>query len=68
MTTASKLKQTLASLKNVQGTLRVYSTRPREEESQKVFEESLEVTAQVIGDLEKRLKEMELQEPQYQGN
>ncbi len=68
MTTASKLKQTLSSLKNARGTLRIYSTQTREEEGQKVFQEALETTGQVIDDLEKRLKEMELQEPQYEGN
>jgi len=68
VTTASKLKQTLSSLKNARGTLRIYSTQTREEEGQKVFQEALETTGQVIDDLEKRLKEMELQEPQYEGN
>ncbi|WP_206811318.1 DUF1657 domain-containing protein [Paradesulfitobacterium ferrireducens] len=68
MTVASQVKQTLASLKGVQGTLRIYSTQTQDEETVSVFQEALETTSAVINDLEKRLQVLEYQEPQYKGN
>ncbi|PKM79363.1 MAG: hypothetical protein CVU88_06195, partial [Firmicutes bacterium HGW-Firmicutes-13] len=59
MTVGSQLKQTLACLKGVQGTLRVYSTQSREEEVGNVFNEALGTTSEVISDLENRLKKIE---------
>lgn len=68
MTVASQVKQTLASLKGAQGTLRIYSTQTRDEETKGVYNEALEVTEGIIDDLEKRLQTLEFQEPQYKGN
>ncbi len=68
MTVASQVKQTLAGLKGMQGTLRIYSTQTRDEETRSVFSEALETTGGIINDLERRLQVLELQEPQYKGN
>ncbi|MDQ7094072.1 DUF1657 domain-containing protein [Desulfosporosinus sp. PR] len=68
MTVASQVKQTLASLKGVQGTLRTYTSQSRDEETQTIYNSSLEVTAAIIKDLEDRLKVLEFEEPQYKGN
>lgn len=68
MTVASQVKQTLASLKGVQGTLRIYSTQTQDEETVSVYKEALETTGAVINDLEKRVQVLEFQEPQYKGN
>lgn len=68
MTVASQVKQTLAILKGVQGTLRIYSTQTQDEETVSVYKEALETTAAVISDLEKRVQVLEFQEPQYKGN
>lgn len=68
MTVASQVKQTLAGLKGVQGTLRIYSTQTQDEETVAVYKEALETTAAVINDLEKRVQVLEFQEPQYKGN
>ncbi len=68
MTVASQIKQTLASLKGAQGTLRVYSTQTRDEETRSVFTKALEETHIVIEDLEHRMKTLEFEEPQYKGN
>lgn len=65
MTVASQVKQTLAGMKGVQGTLRVYSAQTRDEESRKAFNEALTVTKEVIIDLEDRISELEFEEPQY---
>lgn len=68
MTVASQVKQTLAELKGVQGTLRIYSSQTRDEETRTVFNEAIEVTRDVINDLEKRIQVLEFEEPQYKGN
>jgi len=68
MTVASKVKQTLATLKGNQGTLRLYSLQTRDEETKLVYNEALETTGIIIDDLERRLQTLEYQEPQYKGN
>lgn len=68
MTVASQVKQTLAGLKGVQGTLRIYTAQTQEEETNAVFNEALEITKEIINDLEKRVQVLEFQEPQYKGN
>lgn len=68
MTVASQVKQTLASLKGVQGTLGIYSTQSQEEETRSIFSDALAETSSIIDDLENRLKTLEFQEPQYKGN
>lgn len=65
MTVASNIKQTLASLKGAQGTLRIYSEQSQDEEVRKVFREAVNVTNSVIADLENRLKIVVYEEPQY---
>lgn len=68
MTVASQVKQTLAGLNGVQGTLRIYSAQTQDSETKIVFNEALEVTKEIINDLEKRIQVLEFQEPQYKGN
>ncbi|TYQ16236.1 UNVERIFIED_CONTAM: uncharacterized protein DUF1657 [Acetivibrio alkalicellulosi] len=68
MTVASQVKQTISSLKGVQGTLRIYSNQTRDQETKTVFDEALNVTDDVIKDMEKRLQTLEFEEPQYKGN
>jgi hypothetical protein len=68
MTVASQIKQTLASLKGAQGTLRVYSTQSRDKETRMMFSKAMEETHLVIEDLESRMKTLEFEEPQYKGN
>lgn len=67
MTVSSQVKQTLAGLKGAQGTLRIYSTQTRDEETKAVYSEVLEVTEDIIKDLEKRVQTLEFEEPQYKG-
>lgn len=68
MTVASQVKQTLASLKGVRGTLNMYTLQTRDDEIQSVYTNSLEIADNIISDLEDRLKNLELEEPQYKGN
>ncbi len=68
MTVASQVKQTLATLKGSQATLRIYSEQIRNNESAAVFHDALDKTRDIVNDLEKRAQALELQEPQYRGN
>ena len=68
MTVASQVKQTLASLKGARGTLRIYTEQTRDNETQLVYTNFLEIADNIINDLEERLKFLEFEEPQYKGN
>lgn len=68
MTVASQVKQTLASMKGIQGTLRIYSSQTKDDETKTVFNEAIETTRMIINDLEKRIQVLEFEEPQYKGN
>lgn len=67
MTVGSKVNQTLAALKGVQGTLRIYSVQSQKEETKAAYIEALSITDSVIKDIENRLTYLEFQEPQYKG-
>lgn len=68
MTVASQVKQTLATLKGSQGTLRTYAAQTQDEETGSVYNEAIVITEGIINDMENRLKVLEFQEPQYKGN
>ena len=65
MTVISKVKQTLATLKGSQGTLRIYSIQERDEEAKVAYNKALEVTHEIIEDIETQVNTLELEEPQY---
>lgn len=65
MTVISKVKKTLATIKSTQGTLKEYSIHERNKDARNTYKDALEVTNKVIYDLEKRVEEIELEEPQY---
>ncbi|MGE5527990.1 MAG: DUF1657 domain-containing protein [Patescibacteria group bacterium] len=67
MTVGSQVKQTLAGLKGAQATLRAYATQTQKEETVSVYREALAATEEIIGDLERRLRTLEFEEPQYKG-
>lgn len=68
MTVGSKVKQTLAGLKGIESTLKIYSVQSRNEEEKTVYKEQLQVVESVIKDVEDRIKILEFEEPQYKGN
>lgn len=68
MTVASKVKQTLASMNGIAGTLRFYSNQCQIDETKEVFTEALNAVNEIITDLEDRIKIIEYEEPQYKGN
>ena len=61
MTVASQVKQTLATLKGNQGTLRLYALQTRDEETKLVFNEALETIGIIVNDLERRMQTLEYQ-------
>ena len=65
MTVGSKVKQTLASLKGTQSSLRIYSIQTQDDDTRDVFEEAIKITGEVIENLENRIKTLEYEEPQY---
>lgn len=67
MTVSSQVKQTLASLKSAQATLKVYSIQSQNEEVKSVLREAVTTTGEIIGGIEERLKVLEFEEPQYKG-
>jgi hypothetical protein len=68
MTVGSKVKQTLANLKGIESTLRIYSLQGTNDEESLTYKEALKTAESVIKDLEDRLKVLEFEEPQYKGN
>lgn len=68
MTVGSKVKQTLATLKGCEATLKLYSLQERDEKARIIFNEAFEEINKINIDLEKRVGRMEFQEPQYKGN
>ncbi|AKN29738.1 hypothetical protein Ccar_02290 [Clostridium carboxidivorans P7] len=68
MTVASKLKQTISSLKGAQSTLRIYSLQAQNKELKVVYRNAVKDIDEVIQSLKKREKAIELEEPQYKSN
>jgi hypothetical protein len=68
MTVGSKVKQTLATLKGSEATLRMYSLQERDKEARAVYSEAFQEINKIKIDLEKRVGIVEFQEPQYKGN
>lgn len=68
MTVGSKVKQTLANLKGIESTLRIYSVQSTNEEEASIYKQELETVELVIKDVENRMKELEFEEPQYKGD
>jgi hypothetical protein len=68
MTVSSKVKQTLASLKGSEATLRLYSLQERDKKARAIYSEAFEEISKIKTSLEKRVGSIEFQEPQYKGN
>ena len=68
MTVVSKVKQTLATLKGSEATLRTYSLKERDKEARAIYTEAFEEINKIKIDLEKRVGSIEFEEPQYKGD
>ncbi|NLB17732.1 MAG: DUF1657 domain-containing protein [Syntrophomonadaceae bacterium] len=67
MTVGSQVKQTVASLKGVKATLETFASLQTYNDSQTMLNNSCETLNSVIGSLETRIAELEMEEPQYKG-
>lgn len=67
MTTASKLKQTLAGLKSARATLKEYAEKARHDEAKAAFQDAQEVIGGIVQGLEERISHIEFEEPQFKG-
>ncbi|MEY7999973.1 DUF1657 domain-containing protein [Clostridium sp. Mt-5] len=68
MTVGSKVKQTLITLKGAESTLRLYSLQEQDKKARAVYREAFEAVGGITRDLNKRMKFLEYEEPQYKGN
>ncbi|HBX22124.1 MAG TPA: DUF1657 domain-containing protein [Desulfotomaculum sp.] len=67
MTIGSQVKQTIASLKGAKSTLESFAIIETNDEVTKIMKRNASGIGNVINDLEKRLGELEFEEPQYKG-
>jgi hypothetical protein len=67
MTVASQIKQTLASLKGAEATIKTYAYHHPDPVTKGEFKTCEQKINTIIGDLEKRIQEIEYEEPQFKG-
>ncbi|MEG6615579.1 DUF1657 domain-containing protein [Peptococcaceae bacterium 1198_IL3148] len=67
MTIAAEVKQTMASLKGVQQTLKAFAMLHPEQQSKDILEFNINKIEKVIANIEGRIKQLEYEEPQYRG-
>ncbi|ATH94567.1 DUF1657 domain-containing protein [Bacillus glycinifermentans] len=67
MTVGAQVKQCLASLKSVESGLSALALKSQDEETKRLFHETMMATDDVIEDLKKRVGELEREEYQYKG-
>ncbi|NLV16872.1 MAG: DUF1657 domain-containing protein [Syntrophomonadaceae bacterium] len=67
MTVGSQVKGTVASLKGVKATLETFASLQTYSDNQDLLNNTCETLNSVIGSLERRVAELEMQEPQYKG-
>lgn len=68
MSAISKVKQTLATLKGAEATLRMYYVQEQNKEAKSIYSHSLDEINKINMELDKRISTMEFEEPQYKGN
>ncbi|GAX89175.1 DUF1657 domain-containing protein [Effusibacillus lacus] len=67
MTVASQVKQTLASLKSAQANLETFALNTQNKNAKQTYTQAAQSTQSIINTLEKRVNEIEKEEPQYKG-
>lgn len=68
MTIASNVKQTLSTLKGIEAQLSSLALNSLDEDSKKIFHETMLTLGDVKADLQGRVYELERAEPQYKGS
>ncbi|RRN68606.1 DUF1657 domain-containing protein [Peribacillus simplex] len=67
MTIASDVKQCVSSLKGVEAGLSSLALRTQDDESKRTLHETMLVVNEIMKDVQKRVSELEREEPQYKG-
>ncbi|SHE30301.1 DUF1657 domain-containing protein [Desulforamulus putei] len=67
MTVASQVKQTLAGLKAAQSSFETFALQTQNQQAKDLYTQAAQQTQAIIDSLEPRIKQMEKEEPQYQG-
>lgn len=67
MTVGSQVKTCLASLKSAQASLETFALNTQNQEAKSMFENAAMSTQQIVDQVSERVKQMELEEPQYKG-
>ncbi|MFJ7639789.1 DUF1657 domain-containing protein [Peribacillus sp. NPDC097225] len=67
MTIASDVKQCAASLRGVEAGLSSLALRTQDDESKRILHETMMKVNEVMKDIQKRVGELEREEPQYKG-
>lgn len=67
MTVGTQLKQTLAALKGAESTLSKYSAHHPDPQVKHDFKQAQDELGKMIADLEKRVGQIEFEEPQFKG-
>jgi hypothetical protein len=67
MTVASQIKQTLASLKGAEATIKTYAAHHPDPDTKKEFKTCEQKIKTMIGNLEYRIQQIEFEEPQFKG-
>lgn len=68
MTIASNVKQTFATVKNIESQLSSLAYNSMDEGAKKVFHEAMLTVGEIKEDLQSRVYELERSEPQYKGS
>jgi hypothetical protein len=55
-------------LQGCENTLNIYLIEERDKEIKKIYEDAVLATGKIINSLERRIKTIEFEEPQYKGN
>ncbi|WP_026677816.1 DUF1657 domain-containing protein [Fictibacillus gelatini] len=67
MTVASSVKQCLATLKGIEAGFSEFALKSQSNDAKRIFHDCMMETRGIIADLEKRIGQLELEEPQYKG-
>jgi hypothetical protein len=65
MTVAANVNQCLSTIKGIEAQLSLFALNFRDDTAKRILHESMLVMEEVKKDLQKRITELELEEPQY---
>jgi hypothetical protein len=67
MTVSVQVKTCVASLKSAQASLETFALATQNQEAKSLFENAARSTQQIVDQVEMRVQQLELEEPQYKG-